>query len=145
MCCWKSNACWYCEAHLTQHDPQREPMEYSSRWVPSHWGSRWSYTFHVVCVNFIRVGYQCNFWWNTGLKPESHKSHLHWLPNMNKKDTNMKSTCPTQNCPTQTIFYQVALGLALGPQGFPDTNMFSWYRQRKAVPNANGIAFWWNI
>ena len=43
----------------TQRDPlstQREQVEYRSLWVPSRWGSRWACTFHVVSVDFVRVG-----------------------------------------------------------------------------------------
>ena len=36
---------------------RREQVEYNSCGVPSHWGSRWACTFHVVCVNLIQVGY----------------------------------------------------------------------------------------
>ena len=42
---------------LSCHPTQRDQVEYMSRWVPLRWGSRWPCTFHVVCVNFIRVYY----------------------------------------------------------------------------------------
>ena len=38
--------------------PQREQVEYRSRWVPSRPGSRWPCTFHVVCVTSFVLGSQ---------------------------------------------------------------------------------------
>ena len=34
-----------------------QPVEYRLRWDPSHWDSHWPGRFHVVCVNFVCVGY----------------------------------------------------------------------------------------
>ena len=39
--------------------PQCKSVEYRLRWVFWRWGSRWAYTFQVVCINFICV------WWPT--------------------------------------------------------------------------------
>ena len=38
-----------------QREPQHEQVQYRLCWVPSHWGSRWPCTFHVLCVNIICV------------------------------------------------------------------------------------------
>ena len=44
----------------TQCDPQCDSVEYRWNWVFWRWGWRWACTYHVVCVNFICVGHQCN-------------------------------------------------------------------------------------
>ena len=36
---------------------QRKQVEYKWCWVPNMRGWRWAGTFHVVCVNFVRIGY----------------------------------------------------------------------------------------
>ena len=40
--------------------PLCEQVEYRSRWVPNVSGWHWPCRFHVVCVNFIHVGYNRN-------------------------------------------------------------------------------------
>ena len=40
---------------LTQN-PQRESVEYRLRWVPNANFLHWPCTFHILCVDFIRVG-----------------------------------------------------------------------------------------
>ena len=38
------------------YNAQRMRVEYRSHWVSSGWGSHWPCRFHVVCVNYIRMG-----------------------------------------------------------------------------------------
>ena len=72
-------ACWYlkraCRANANPKvcitpnaNPQHKSVEYRWHWVFWHWGLRWPCTFHVVCVNFMCVGYptQTRFQWNIG-------------------------------------------------------------------------------
>ena len=81
-------------------------------------------------VTQVRVNSQCSY----SIKPIFHrKLHSRWLPNANGMDkNNMKCTWSTRD-PKRPLFHLLALsrlgvtmgklGVALGPQGFQDTNM----------------------
>ena len=90
-------------------DPS-EPVEYSLQWVSLRWGSHWPCRFHVVCVNFICVGYSkgTQFPVEYGLKCSQHKILCVFCPNSTNKrhggiiDISMYSTgCICCGYPTQ--------------------------------------------
>ena len=56
--------CWYLGANANPYicvtpdaKPRPQSVEYRWRWVPNAQFLRWPCTFHVFCVDFIRIGH----------------------------------------------------------------------------------------
>ena len=102
--------------------PQCESVEYRMRWVSWHWGSRWACTFHVVCVNFVCVGYptQTQFSVNMGLKylcserstwgirPNMSASWIRHVKHNSKGTIQNSSPFPNQSVTVITLLYKPA-------------------------------------